>query len=951
MGTAVTLCTEAGDFTSTVSQVDADNKALTWINANGQNKANNEGECIPAKMCPDGFDAGGQVAYQATRIVLGDNPGTVRFLLGTYAQADAFSIYYGDVTPTSFPIWTTRELPTADPTTGMVSTTAISMNNYHDGEYYQYKPCANEIVAGNGHESMYEVVITFNYIPTDPDINFVTLVTQAPEEGTRWSYKMGCPCNGGTPENDWNYCQSCINAAHQSTALCAVVQKNNCPSGQSGSMVNVCTTPGQFTSQVSQADANNKAQAWLNANEQNRANELGTCAVNSVVYWNTEQCQNFQKNDCPSGQSGTTVNVCVDANSYSSDVSQEDANNKATVGLVTNGQNEANETGSCTDTPVFYNDEICELFVKSDCGEGEQGSSETVCVNAADPRFDSYASQAAANNAAQTWLTANGQPVANTNGSCSTISVTPLWQPQTPAVTNCSLSESDNTGNGGSYFWESLIQSNPNCPDPAYETTQWFRSSANDTVCTGSVNPVWETYQWSCSCNADSISGVDDGSYAFKWTRDINPNSPTYGQDQPGTPFRDSANDSQCPNVEGTWVDEGTLCDGCCKYTKQVLWNCGNKTAVTRPGTLVESKSPDCGYTYVCNANVPDGQSSYECDGTTRYFLEYCYENGVWDGTVNRTGVSEPNSESCGFIPSYCNNVSYTGYATRECDEGMKPDDDAYGSYTVSTGEVCGYDSQEAANNAASQLAQQTAQDYANQNGSCISENQCWLSYSDNSQGDKTFTIRPCTEGDEVVVWFDSKNFYGEPVSPGVMSMSGNVPEVGQYITLIGVDSEKAVYRINKVNTGTTPITSQQTFHSGCTIPNPYDPAISPWYYLCNVTIELLPCTCHLSAPGHISESYTYAPGVAGSEPHYFYVDSFKNQNGSLVYSPVTASAEWTSHGMVKDVSVQQYGEKTAVVTVSVDTNKNLSGTYAVTPINLSNDCGHTTTTHFSVTH
>lgn len=53
--------------------------------------------------------------------------------------------------------------------------------------------------------------------------------------------------------------------------------RNNCPINYKGSSVKVTAYPNQFASDSSVADANNKAQAWLEANAQSFANSSGTC--------------------------------------------------------------------------------------------------------------------------------------------------------------------------------------------------------------------------------------------------------------------------------------------------------------------------------------------------------------------------------------------------------------------------------------------------------------------------------------------------------------------------------------------------------------------------------------------------------------------------------------------------------------------------------------------------
>lgn len=160
---------------------------------------------IPSKRCPNFFGSGGTVTYQETKIVLGIKPGTVKFLLSTYNIPDGFKIYYGEPVDNVL-LWSTCQLPGAGaPPDCLVSTAGLAGNP-------AYAVCATDPKdSGNN----YNVAIIFDYEPTDPDIQHVTLVTQAPQPGTAWAYYMGCPCDGGVPADpnaadpNWNYCTDC----------------------------------------------------------------------------------------------------------------------------------------------------------------------------------------------------------------------------------------------------------------------------------------------------------------------------------------------------------------------------------------------------------------------------------------------------------------------------------------------------------------------------------------------------------------------------------------------------------------------------------------------------------------------------------------------------------------------------------------------------------------------
>lgn len=66
-----------------------------------------------------------------------------------------------------------------------------------------------------------------------------------------------------------------------------------------------------------------------------------------ITFYNKKVQQAFTKNNCPSNQQGTQVTFVINAGVYSSDISQADADNKATTALAAGGQAYANANGSC----------------------------------------------------------------------------------------------------------------------------------------------------------------------------------------------------------------------------------------------------------------------------------------------------------------------------------------------------------------------------------------------------------------------------------------------------------------------------------------------------------------------------------------------------------------------------------------------------------------------------
>lgn len=118
--------------------------------------------------------------------------------------------------------------------------------------------------------------------------------------------------------------------------------RNNC-SGGVGSSVTYTVAAGAYSSTVSQADANNKAQNDVNQNGQNYANSNGYCTWTSAAAsgW-------FTRNNCGTGSQGSDVLYLVPEGAYTSTISKADADQKAINDVNQNGQNYANQNGTCT---------------------------------------------------------------------------------------------------------------------------------------------------------------------------------------------------------------------------------------------------------------------------------------------------------------------------------------------------------------------------------------------------------------------------------------------------------------------------------------------------------------------------------------------------------------------------------------------------------------------------
>lgn len=191
-------------------------------------------------------------------------------------------------------------------------------------------------------------------------------------------------------------------------------RKNDCdPDTEEGSLVTMTIEAGQFSSTISQEDADRKAEAELDANGQDYANSHGAC--NTVKWYNDRKSKMFQKTDCEVTEVGSTVEYVVEAGRFSSSVSKEDANRKALEALEAEGPGYANEHGTC-ETNLWYSAEKSKVFYKNDCEDGFIGAPYTYTVEAG--KYTSGVSQEDADRKALDDIDKNGQGQANLNGEC-----------------------------------------------------------------------------------------------------------------------------------------------------------------------------------------------------------------------------------------------------------------------------------------------------------------------------------------------------------------------------------------------------------------------------------------------------------------------------------------------------------------------------------------------------
>ena len=155
------------------------------------------------------------------------------------------------------------------------------------------------------------------------------------------------PCSPTYNTNRWidGGGRTCQWEGHYSQAF----QKNDCEIEGAGTTVTVKETQIStypFMSCVSQEDADNKAKAGVQEEGQAVANKNGMCRYKGVY------SKQFTKSNCGTCTHGVEMTVTQDmvtGGPFWSEISQDDANNKAKEAVEAQGQAYANTHGSCED--------------------------------------------------------------------------------------------------------------------------------------------------------------------------------------------------------------------------------------------------------------------------------------------------------------------------------------------------------------------------------------------------------------------------------------------------------------------------------------------------------------------------------------------------------------------------------------------------------------------------
>ncbi|WP_099711038.1 DUF5977 domain-containing protein [Flavobacterium sp. 9] len=376
VGSSVAFSQAVGAQTSIISQADADAKGLTLFNTNGQANANTNGTCTFSNIAKSGsFTKNNCVVGGAGSVVIYTVPA------GTYtsttSQAAADALAQTDVNNNGQANANTNGICTFS---NIVKSGNFTRNN-----------CA---IAGTVGSVETYIVAAGSYTST---------VSQAAADNLAQT---------AVNNNGQNYANTNGKCLFKSVAKSKTLTKNDCTGGSTGSVETYALPAGAYSSEISQADADKKAQDVIDALAQSYVNDIGTCLFYSVV-----KSGSFTKNNCAAGGVGSVVVYTVPVKQYSSAVSQAAADALAQTDVNNNGQAYANTNGTCTFTSVVKSGS----FTKNNCASGGVGSVVVYTVPAG--RYASTTSQAAADALAQTDVTNNGQTYANTNGTCTFSSI------------------------------------------------------------------------------------------------------------------------------------------------------------------------------------------------------------------------------------------------------------------------------------------------------------------------------------------------------------------------------------------------------------------------------------------------------------------------------------------------------------------------------------------------
>ena len=385
-----------GKYVSSISQEDADRKALEDIEKNGQQQANLEGECKPKENIYYGkfsktFTRNNCDSTQYGTDVVVDETMVTGDFRSIVSQEDANSLARAAVEAQGQDIANIK---------GNCEKIPVFTGSY--SKVFQRTNCP-------------EGSTPVDFTVDEKMCSGYPFTSTVSQDAANKLAQDAVEAQGQAITNERGDCQTNV---YYNVRMEKTVTRNNCDEFHIGQPYTYVVAAGKYFSIISQEDADNKAKADLEANAQQQANLEGECKE-KVVY-HGKYSKEFTRNNCDETQYGTKVVVdeTMVTGDFRSTVSQEDANNKAKAAVEAQGQDVANVKGKCEKVPV-YTGTYTRTFTRNNCGTGTGG---TYTVN--DRMVDGYPftstiSQEDANNKAKAAVDAQGQALANIHALCT----------------------------------------------------------------------------------------------------------------------------------------------------------------------------------------------------------------------------------------------------------------------------------------------------------------------------------------------------------------------------------------------------------------------------------------------------------------------------------------------------------------------------------------------------
>jgi YD repeat-containing protein len=438
-GATVIFNQAAGTVTSTISQADADEKALDKFTIEGQAFANDnanakctfQSAALSGSFQKDNCSVGGVGSYVNYSLPAGavtlttsqaDVDSKALAQLNTEGKANAnasgdctfrsgalsgsfqknnctvggvgsyvsYSLPVGAITLNSSQADVDAKALTKLNTEGLANANASGDCTFRSGALSGSFQKNNCTVGGVG-----------SYVSYSLPVGAITLNTSQADVDAKALVKLNTEGLANANANANGFC------TFRSVAISGSFQKDNCPAGGTGSYVSYSLATGAVTLNTSQADVDAQALAQLNTQGKANANTYGSC-----TFYNVAKSGNFTRNNCVSGAFGSFETYIVTAGSYSG-ASQAEADNNAQDRVNSYGQIYANQVGRC----VFKSVAKSKTLTKNDCSAGGTGSVGTYSLPAG--AYSSEESQAAADKKAQDVVDAIAQSYVNDNGTCT----------------------------------------------------------------------------------------------------------------------------------------------------------------------------------------------------------------------------------------------------------------------------------------------------------------------------------------------------------------------------------------------------------------------------------------------------------------------------------------------------------------------------------------------------